>query len=89
MDVSLTKGARKTQGNYPVQGGDTYTYGPPGHVASEMDRLIDLYSCHVRNGVSSEVLAAWLYHGFAQIHPFQDGNGRVARVLASLILLKD
>ncbi len=32
--------------------------------------------------------AAWLHHAFAQIHPFQDGNGRVARSLASLILIK-
>ena len=35
-----------------------------------------------------EVEAAWLHHRFTQIHPFQDGNGRVARCLATLILLK-
>ncbi len=32
--------------------------------------------------------AAWLHHRFTQIHPFQDGNGRVARALASLIFLR-
>lgn len=32
--------------------------------------------------------AAWLHHRFSQIHPFQDGNGRVARALASLIFIK-
>jgi hypothetical protein len=34
------------------------------------------------------VEAAWLHHRFTQIHPFQDGNGRVARVLASLIFIR-
>lgn len=32
--------------------------------------------------------AAWLHHRFTQIHPFQDGNGRVARLLASLVFIK-
>jgi len=35
------------------------------------------------------VQAAWLHHRFVQIHPFQDGNGRVARAIASLVLIKD
>lgn len=34
------------------------------------------------------VEAAWLHHRFAQIHPFQDGNGRVARALAMLVCLR-
>ena len=32
--------------------------------------------------------AAWLHHRFAQIHPFQDGNGRVARTLSTLVFVK-
>src|SRR5262249_23634455 len=28
------------------------------------------------------------HHRFAQIHPFQDGNGRVVRALASLVFLR-
>ena len=31
------------------------------------------------------MLAAWVRHRFTQIHPFQDGNGRVARLLATLV----
>ncbi len=88
-DLPLIKGVWKMQENNPVRDGVTYTYCPPEHVASEMDRLMDLYSDHVRAGISGEVLAAWLHHRFTQIHPFQDGNGRVARALASLVLLKD
>ena len=33
-------------------------------------------------------LLAWLQHLFVFIHPFQDYNGRTARMLTSLILLK-
>ncbi len=88
-DLPLIKGVWKMQENNPVRDGVTYTYCPPEHVASEMDRLMDLYSDHVRAGVSGEVLAAWLHHRFTQIHPFQDGNRRVARALASLVLLEN
>ena len=38
--------------------------------------------------VAPEVEAAWLHHRFTQIHPFQDGNGRIARALATLIFVK-
>lgn len=31
---------------------------------------------------------AWLHHRFAQIHPFEDGNGRVARALTAAVFLK-
>lgn len=34
------------------------------------------------------VEAAWLHHRFTQIHPFQDGNGRVARALAALVCIR-
>jgi hypothetical protein len=34
------------------------------------------------------IVAAWLHHRFTQIHPYQDGNGRVARALTTLVLLR-
>ncbi len=89
VDVPLIKGAWKTQANHPVRDGITFMYCPPEHVGSEMDRLIQMHSDHVGKSVPSEVQAAWLHHRFTQIHPFQDGNGRVARAIASLVLVKD
>jgi hypothetical protein len=32
------------------------------------------------------IVAAWLHHRFVQIHPFADGNGRVARALTVLVM---
>lgn len=89
MEIPLIKGTWKTQANYPERDGVTYTYCPPEQVASEMDRLVDMHAVHVETSVPSEVQAAWLHHRFTQIHPFQDGNGRVARAIASLVLVKD
>jgi fido (protein-threonine AMPylation protein) len=34
------------------------------------------------------IVSAWFHHRFTQIHPYQDGNGRVARALTALILLR-
>lgn len=87
--IRLIKGAWKTQANYPVRDGVTYTYCPPEHVGSEMDRLVELHAKHVSKNIPTEIQAAWLHHRFTQIHPFQDGNGRVARAVASLVLVKD
>ena len=89
VEVDLIKGDWKKLPNSPLGDGVTYEYCPPEQVASEMDRLIDLHRRHVDNSVPSDVAAAWLHHRFTQIHPFQDGNGRVARAIASHVLIKD
>jgi len=88
IKVALIKGDWKTQTNYPEREGAVYTYCPPEHVASEMDRLIAIYTEYTGEAVDAAVRAAWLHHRFTQIHPFQDGNGRVARALASLVLVQ-
>lgn len=89
IDVDLIKGDWKKQSNFPTRNGTTYHYCPPEQVPGEMDNLIHLFQEQSENNVESEVIAAWLHHRFTQIHPFQDGNGRVARALASLVLIKD
>lgn len=53
-----------------------------------MDRLVEMYATHLGQGVPVEVEAAWLHHRFTQIHPFADGNGRVARAISSLVFIR-
>ena len=89
VEVTLIKGNWKKQPNSPVRDGVTYEYCPPEHVVAEMDRLIALHAKHIANRAPVEVQAAWLHHRFTQIHPFQDGNGRIARAITSLVLVKD
>ena len=86
-EIPLIHGDYKQYPNNPTRSdGRSHEYCPPIQVASEMDKLISLH--HEHNNVAAEVEAAWLHHRFTQIHPFQDGNGRVARALATLVLLK-
>ena len=85
--MQLIHGDYKQQPNNPTRpDGTVYHYCPPEHVAAEMDRLMELHIAH--DVVPPEVEAAWLHHRFTQIHPFQDGNGRVARALATLVFVK-
>ena len=89
VEMPLTKGQYKKRPNSPVRpDGRIHEYCPPEQVASEMDRLVQMHASHREAGVSPEVEAAWLHHRFAQIHPFQDGNGRVARALATLVMIR-
>lgn len=89
FETGLLHGDWKRQPNNPRRPDETmHEYCPPEHVASEMERLITLHARHCEAQVSPEVESAWLHHRFTQIHPFQDGNGRVARTLASLIYLR-
>ena len=87
-DIKLLHGAFKNWPNNPRRpDGKVHEYCPPEQVDSEMDRLIELHRAHDEEGLPPDVSAAWLHHRFVQIHPFQDGNGRVARAIASLVLI--
>ena len=39
-------------------------------------------------GYPTEVEAAWLHHRYISIHPFQDGNGRTARLLMAYVYIQ-
>jgi len=55
------------------------------------DYLEDLINWYKKNKINFKplVLAAILHNQFEHIHPFQDGNGRVGRLLLNFILLKN
>jgi prophage maintenance system killer protein len=85
--VPLLKGEYKKSPNNPQRDGVIYNYCPPEHTASEMDNLIDIFNNKLNNA-HIIIKAAYLHHSFVQIHPFQDGNGRLARLLASFVVIK-
>lgn len=83
----LQHGAWKTLPNNPTRpDGQIHAYCPPIHVQSEMENLVNWFN--QQQNVPPEIQSAWLHHRFTQIHPFQDGNGRVARALATLVFLR-
>lgn len=90
VEIPLVHGCFKQWPNNPTRAdGSLHEYCPPEQVDSEMDRLIDLHHRHHEAHVPPDISAAWLHHRFTQIHPFQDGNGRVARAIASLVFIQN
>ena len=87
FEIPLLKGRYKELANNPRRpDGSIHEYCPPLQVDSEMENLLRWQS-----GYSSDdpiIVSAWLHHRFTQIHPYQDGNGRVARALITFILLR-
>lgn len=80
LRAKLTHGAFKTlPNNVRRQDGSLVEFAPPEQVSGEIENLVNWYN-DIDN-THPMVSAAWLHHSFVQIHPFQDGNGRVARAL--------
>jgi Fic family protein len=92
LKIRLLKGKFKEHENNPSRQEGvtkiTFRYCPPEHVNAEMDNLILTYESLIKKNVHPVIIAAWFHHSFSIIHPYQDGNGRVARLLASLIFIK-
>ena len=82
--IPLRKGAYKMRPNNPRRNdGFVHEYCPPEHVDSEMDQFLEFHRSHADRQLPTEVEAAWLHHAFVRIHPFQDGNGRMSRLLVA------
>lgn len=86
-EIDLVKGQFKKLPNNPKRpDGSIHEYCPLVQVESEVENLLTWYASY--ESEDPIVVGAWLHHRFAQIHPYQDGNGRVARTLTTLVLLK-
>ena len=87
--IELRRGDYKVWPNNPRRpDGIVHEYCPPEQTRSEMDRLLDMHHGHADRGLPAEVEAAWLHHRFVRIHPFQDGNGRMARLLMAYVFAR-
>lgn len=85
--IPLLKGKFKEQPNNPKRpDGKLHEYCPPLNVDTEMDNLLGWLSQYETE--DPIIVATWFHHRFTQIHPYQDGNGRVARALTTLLLLR-
>lgn len=63
---------------------------PPDHTL--VPTLVDRVMEHLRSeheGVSPLLSACWAHWALARIHPFKDGNGRIARLWQDLLLFQE
>ena len=68
--------------------GKVQYYCPPEQVEGQVAELLAYLGEHDNDHTSVCVLAAWFHHRFTYIHPFQDGNGRIARALVNYLFIK-
>lgn len=70
-----------------LRNGEIYEYASPEETPALMRDLLDWYEEN-KGKLHPVHLAALFHYKFVCIHPFDDGNGRVARLLMNFILLR-
>lgn len=87
QELPLPKGEYKRMPNHVRQpDGSWHSYAPVDLVTPEVQRLIDEVGSAEFAGAHAVVQAAYVHHALVSVHPFADGNGRVARAAASVFL---
>lgn len=82
-------GQYKTVDNFIANSAGTIVFAPPSHLETPkyMRELLG-YMNDMSDNVNPLIKAAIIHSQFESIHPFEDGNGRVGRLLVSLYLYK-
>lgn len=83
-------GRYKTRPNSVItRYGDRFEYASPEETPGLMADLIDWYNAEeAKNELSPVELAALFHYRYIRIHPFEDGNGRIARLMVNYILAR-
>ena len=81
-------GQYKTRPNSVItRYGDRFEYASPEETPALMADLVDWYNAEEAKGKLTPVeLAALFHYRYIRIHPFEDGNGRIARLMVNYIL---
>lgn len=88
------KGKFKTMDNSIVEadalGNKKVRFQPVSSFETEIyfDKMVDAYNEAVKANIPPLILIPVLIHDFLCIHPFDDGNGRISRILTLLLLYK-
>jgi Fic family protein len=85
---TIHAGQYKTRPNSVItRYGDRFEYASPEETPALMTDLVDWYNEAEKLGKFSPIeLAALFHYRYIRIHPFEDGNGRIARLMMNYIL---
>jgi Fic family protein len=78
---------KESPNHVELQNGEIFYYAEPVEVPAKMQELMEWYQ-HEKDGLHPITLAAVFHHKFVLIHPFDDGNGRISRLLMNYILIR-
>lgn len=85
----LPRGQYKEHPNHVRQAdGSVHAYSPAAMTGPEMARLVAEVESEAFGLAHPARQAAYAHHALTAIHPFADGNGRVARTLASVFFFR-
>lgn len=83
-------GVYKTRPNSVITvTGERFEYASPEETPALMTDLVDWYNeAEQSNNMSPIELASVFHYRYIRIHPFEDGNGRISRLLVNYILIR-
>lgn len=79
---------KKFSNSVRLENGEIFEYASPMDTKILMSELIDWYRSE-KDTIHPVTLAAMLHYKFVRIHPFDDGNGRISRLLMNYVLLNN
>lgn len=79
---------KKTPNSVRLANGEIFDYSAPGDVQKEIAELVSWFN-EKSESEDSVLLASLLHYRFVRIHPFDDGNGRTARLLMNYVFAKN
>ncbi len=89
QEQPLPKGQYKVLPNHVRRrDGKMHSYAPADLTPAEMHRLVSELRSEAFLAAHPVLQASYAHYAFVVIHPFADGNGRVARALASVFMLR-
>lgn len=88
IQKKLHAGEYKKEANHVLTlSGKIHKYCDPLQVKNEMENLLTWLQTETKiSGIEKAIL---FHYKFVKIHPFDDGNGRMSRLLMNLLLMKE
>lgn len=88
IQYTIHAGEYKTRPNsVKTATGEIFEYASPEETPILMEELVSWYNvAKEENKLSPIQLAALFHYRYIRIHPFEDGNGRIARLMVNYIL---
>jgi Fic family protein len=86
----ISSGKYKTNANHvETATGEIFYFATPEETPAKMHDLLVWYNQKINEVDKNPILiAAEFHYKFIRIHPFDDGNGRTARILMNFVLMK-